>query len=88
MDLSSGNLKTPTCMCDLSHSSHIPPLCVQLQEYYKKQQEQLHLQLLTQQQQQQQQQAGKQAAKEVSFSMYTLIQLKYPLKYTSALKYR
>nr|XP_023994922.1 forkhead box protein P4-like [Salvelinus alpinus] len=33
----------------------------QLQEYYKKQQEQLHLQLLTQQQQQQ---AGKQAAKE------------------------
>ncbi|XP_023998438.1 forkhead box protein P4 [Salvelinus sp. IW2-2015] len=32
----------------------------QLQEYYKKQQEQLHLQLLTQQQQQ----AGKQAAKE------------------------
>ncbi|KAG7253911.1 hypothetical protein CRUP_000183, partial [Coryphaenoides rupestris] len=35
-----------------------------MQEYYKKQQEQLHLQLLTQQQQQQH--AGKQAAKEIS----------------------
>lgn len=35
---------------------------LQLQEYYKKQQEQLHLQLLTQQQ------AGKQQPKEVSSS--------------------
>lgn len=36
-----------------------PAVCPQLQEYYKKQQEQLHLQLLTQQQ------AGKQQPKEV-----------------------
>ncbi|KPP75499.1 hypothetical protein Z043_105248 [Scleropages formosus] len=47
----------------------IPP---QLQEYYKKQQEQLHLQLLTQQQQ-----AGKQA-KEVSYSLFTARTLSPP----------
>lgn len=41
----------------LMHSA--PPPATQLQEYYKKQQEQLHLQLLTQQQ------AGKQQPKEV-----------------------
>lgn len=66
-------------VCFQSLASRSPPfVCVQLQEYYKKQQEQLHLQLLTQQQQQQQQQAGKQAAKEVSFTTYALTQLKCP----------
>lgn len=44
-----GSTADPAALC--------PP---QLQEYYKKQQEQLHLQLLTQQQ------AGKQQPKEVS----------------------
>lgn len=55
----------PSCLqgrAGLSSSSFwkLPLLFPQLQEYYKKQQEQLHLQLLTQQQ------AGKQQPKEVS----------------------
>lgn len=45
-----------------------PLLFPQLQEYYKKQQEQLHLQLLTQQQ------AGKQQPKEVSDEGPSLLQ--------------